>query len=196
MGNVGSIVSMIKRVGGRSETTRDVSSIEAAKKIILPGVGHFDMGIRNLNKFGLDVALRSAKESGAIILGICLGLQLMTRGSQESDREGLGWFQLDTVRFPNTSRSGEKLLVPHMGWNVAKTDGPAALLASALNGRFYFIHSYYVNAAAHESCTTTTNYGGIQFASALQKGNVMGVQFHPEKSHKFGMRLFEEFLRV
>lgn len=194
MGNVGSVMNMIKKVGGKSVLSDDVDVVARARNIIVPGVGHFDKGIRNLRQRGLYDALCAAKRDGARLLGICLGMQLMTKGSEESSLEGLGWFPVQTKKFPAKSTDGTPLRVPHMGWNVVKARSSSDDRATdAVEGKFYFVHSYYVDAVKNADCIGTTEYGGIKFASAVRSGDTMGVQFHPEKSHRFGIALFNSY---
>ena len=195
MGNVGSLVNMIKKVGGTSRISAVAEDLLCAQKILLPGVGHFEMGMRQLRASKLDVALNSAREDGAKILGVCLGMQLMTRCSEESEESGLGWFDMLTRRFPKETSEGKRMHVPHMGWNIAtRTSSGHVENVYMSNGRFYFVHSYYVDGANHDDCLATTQYGDIEFASSIGNANVQGVQFHPEKSHKFGMALFDSFV--
>jgi glutamine amidotransferase len=195
MGNVGSIMNMIKKVEGRAVLSDDLNEISGASKLILPGVGNFNMGMQVLKDRGLDTALNQARDNGAAILGICLGMQLMTRDSEESERPGLGWFDYPTRKFPKETSIGDRLLVPHMGWNLVTTEASHPTTPGYVEGgRYYFVHSYYVDAAGEEDCLATTTYGGVKFASCIGRDNVQGVQFHPEKSHKFGMTLFAGFI--
>ena len=195
MGNVGSVINMIKRVGGNSILSGEPDAVRTAPKILLPGVGNFDMGMKNLEECGLNTALNRARDDGATILGICLGMQLMTRSSEESNRRGLGWFNYDTRKFPSSTAAGERVLVPHMGWNiVTPTDAISVERTYVADGRYYFVHSYFVDAADGFDCLSTTKYGDVEFASSIGSGNVQGVQFHPEKSHKYGMALFRNFV--
>jgi len=195
MGNVGSIINMIKRVGGTSILSGEPDAVRTASKILLPGVGHFDMGMKKLEECGLDTALNQARDDGATILGICLGMQLMTTRSEESSKCGLGWFDCNTRKIPPSTANGERLLVPHMGWNIVTPTGTNDVdRVYVSDGRYYFVHSYFVDAAGDRYCLATTRYGDIEFASSIGSGNVQGVQFHPEKSHKYGMALFSSFV--
>lgn len=193
MGNVASIANMLKRVGQPSRITSDPAEIAAAPKLILPGVGAFDTGIRNLRERGLEAVLRErALVARVPVLGICLGMQLLGRGSEEGALEGLGWLDARSVRFaPDAADPGLK--VPHMGWNTLAARKPSRLL-EGLDGapRFYFVHSYHLVPARAEDVLAETVHGR-PFASAVEAGNLLGVQFHPEKSHRFGMRLLRNF---
>lgn len=195
MGNLGSVANMVKHVGGTPCISNDVDVVANASRLILPGVGNFKYGMNKLAKCGLIGALNAARDNGSEILGICLGMALMTQWSEEGMCEGLGWFDLRTVRFPAHTARGERLLVPHMGWNQIETRvGTRQFATVPTPSRFYFVHSYYVDGADADSCLATTEYGGIRFASAIGKGNVLGVQFHPEKSHRFGIAVLRNFV--
>ena len=190
MGNLGSIANMIKKVGGKSLITSDLTEIEKATKLILPGVGSFDNGMKQLKELDL-VALLNKKvlEEKTPIMGICLGMQLMTQSSEEGNEEGLGWIDAKTHRFVSDS-----LKVPHMGWNIVLEQKNSNLFNKAKDEkRFYFVHSYYVSCNRKEDILSTTSYG-YDFVSSFEKENIIGVQFHPEKSHKFGMNLFKNFV--
>lgn len=193
MGNLGSIQNMLKRIEVASSVTSDLRAIEDASRIILPGVGAFDGAMARINESGLrEVLDRKALVERVPLLGICLGMQLLTRGSEEGVLPGLGWIPAATHRFP--SRDGLK--VPHMGWNLVRSGTPSPLtLDFADETRFYFVHSYYVAADDPQHSILRTTYG-VEFDSALQRGNIYGAQFHPEKSHRFGMRLLKNFAEL
>jgi glutamine amidotransferase len=190
MGNLGAVLNMFKRVGAKAEITSDVARIADARKLLLPGVGAFDSAMQRINDSGLRAVLdRKALEERIPILGICLGMQLLTRGSEEGRAPGLGWIQAQTLRFPVDA----KLKVPHMGWNEVRATRAHALVEGLPQpSRFYFVHSYYVRADDPADCLLRTTYG-LEFDAALCRGNIMGAQFHAEKSHRFGMRLFANF---
>ncbi|HUW42814.1 MAG TPA: imidazole glycerol phosphate synthase subunit HisH [Thermoplasmata archaeon] len=192
MGNLGSIQNMLKKIGAKVTITRDPATIGAADKIILPGVGAFDTAMENLNKLGLAPLLNDlALEKHRPILGICLGMQLMTKRSDEGALPGLGWVDAETVRFENGS-----LRVPHMGWNTVDIKREDPLFKGMYEEpRFYFVHSYFVKCAEDSDVLTSTRYG-IDFCSSFVKGNIRGVQYHPEKSHKFGMLLLKNFAEL
>jgi glutamine amidotransferase len=191
MGNVGSIANMIKKIGGQSVVTNDWKAIDSASGIILPGVGSFDEGIRNLRKHDLLQYLKDTlHEKNVPVLGICLGMQLLTNGSEEGTEQGLGIIQGGAFRFPDDNN----IKVPHMGWNSVEAKKHSALFEGFNDTpRFYFVHSYYVLCNNEPDVLGVTTYGK-DFHSAFERQNVSGVQYHPEKSHKFGMTLLQGFL--
>lgn len=193
MGNVGSILNMINFIGFKAKITNNPKEIMASDKIILPGVGSFDEGIKNLKKNKLiDIINEKVLIKKTPILGICLGFQLMTKSSEEGRLSGLGWLDANTIKFDST-----KNRIPHMGWNTINIQKNHILL-NKLNKKetkFYFVHSYYVACNNSSDILTTTNYG-LEFTSSIQKENIFGVQFHPEKSHKYGIQLFNNFLKL
>ena len=195
MGNLASIQNMLKKVGApSSQISSNPEVIENAEKIILPGVGAFDTGMQNLNETGLlDVLNYKVLEDKTPTLGVCLGMQLMTQSSDEGKLPGLGWIDAKTVRFCFDS-DNMKLKIPHMGWNTVKIQRPGTLFTDMYaEARFYFVHSYHVVCNNPENILTTTEYG-YDFVSAIQNGHIMAAQFHPEKSHKFGMKLYRNFV--
>jgi imidazole glycerol-phosphate synthase subunit HisH len=194
MGNLGSILNMLKRIGVESGLISTPEQVRAASRLILPGVGAFDAGMKNLNECGLVDALNEAVlgTRRVPILGICLGMQLMTRTSSEGALAGLGWIDADASRFePGDSA----LKVPHMAWSSVRRLRSAPLTdVLPPEPRFYFVHSYYIRCHDPGDALLATTYG-IEFHSAFQRDNIWGVQFHPEKSHKFGMQLLGNFAR-
>ena len=193
MGNVGSICNMFKRIGMKVEVTGDANRIAAARKLLLPGVGAFDAAMSRIHERGLrEVLTRKALVERIPVLGICLGMQLLTRSSEEGRLPGLGWVNATTHRFP----SNLDLPVPHMGWNLVRLGTPSRLTEGlGAEPRFYFVHSYYVRMEEESKAILTTTYG-IPFHAALQDGNIYGAQFHPEKSHRFGMQLLQNFANL
>ncbi|MCJ7529980.1 MAG: imidazole glycerol phosphate synthase subunit HisH [Anaerolineales bacterium] len=194
MGNLGSVANMLKKVGAKAVISSDPAIIEKAEKLILPGVGAFDNGMRKLNDRGLTPILAGkVVEEKTPILGFCLGMQLFTRSSEEGVLPGLGWIDATTVRFRFTQDQGD-LKIPHMGWNHITIKSPSPLLEDMYpNARFYFVHSYHVVCRDEENVAATTLYGH-EFTSAVVRGNIAGTQFHPEKSHRFGMKVFRNFV--
>jgi imidazole glycerol-phosphate synthase subunit HisH len=193
MGNLGSIQNMLKHIGAAAVITADLQIIGDATKIILPGVGAFDNAMTNINNSGLrEVLDRKALVNRVPILGICLGMQLLTNSSEEGELSGLGWIPATTNRFPDTPG----LKVPHMGWNLVQRSTPSKMTEGfEEETRFYFIHSYYVKVDDEAQSMLKTEHG-VTFDSAIQNGNIYGVQFHPEKSHRFGMRLLTNFVEL
>lgn len=194
MGNIGSIINMLKKIGTESMATSDESEISRAEKIILPGVGSFDKGMQNvMDRSLVPVLKKKAFEEKVPILGICLGMQLLTRSSEEGRLQGLGMIDADTIRFqPVDSEPGLK--IPHMGWNHVVICKPCPLTRNLGDEpRYYFVHSYHVVCDDPSDTILQTVYG-IPFTSAFQKENISGVQFHPEKSHTFGIRLLSNFV--
>ncbi len=191
MGNVGSITNMIKKIGGKSVITNDKAIISDASAIILPGVGSFDTGVRNLKKYKLFELLQElVLEKGMPILGICLGMQLLGNSSEEGVEKGLSFIDADGIKFLDDP----KLKIPHMGWNFVNKQKKSTLLDDFIEiPRFYFVHSYYMKCNNSLDVLATTNYG-IDFHSAFERKNIYGVQFHPEKSHRFGTTLLKGFL--
>jgi imidazole glycerol-phosphate synthase subunit HisH len=191
MGNVGSIRNMLRRIGVASEITSDPARVEQADQLILPGVGAFDAGMANLERSGLIPVINQRVHQARVpTLGICLGMQLMMERSAEGTRQGLSWVAGEAERFQPTETA---LKVPHMGWNAVHVQRESPLIADLPpEPRFYFVHSYYVRCREPQDVLLRTHYG-IDFDSAFQHGNIWGVQFHPEKSHKFGMGLLKSF---
>jgi glutamine amidotransferase len=192
-GNLGSIQNILKRIGEESIVTSDKNVISDARKIILPGVGAFDTGMRNLAELDLiDILNKKALSEKIPVLGICLGMQLLSSGSEEGSLPGLGWISAVTRRF--VFRDVQEYKIPHMGWNFISQHKESRLLTGMYpEPRFYFVHSYYFKADDPSDILTTTTYE-TEFVSSVEKGKILGVQFHPEKSHKFGMRLLKNFV--
>lgn len=195
-GNILSIKNMINRLGYNSIISSNANDIGNAKKLILPGVGHFDYGMNSLKSSGfLDILHKSVLELKTPILGICLGAQLMCRTSDESNSPGLGWFDAKVKKF-NKNRLLENQKIPHMGWNHANQLKPSNLFNEFSNEmRFYFVHAYHFVAAESDIGLAETNYG-YNFLSAMEKDNIFAVQFHPEKSHKYGLKLMDNFINL
>jgi glutamine amidotransferase len=193
MGNLGSIWNMLKRVGVPAEVTGDPATLERASKILLPGVGAFDRAMSRINDSGLRAVLDfKALEERVPILGICLGMQLLTRTSDEGQLPGLGWIAASTRKFPMV----QDLKVPHMGWNVVSSTRDSALTKGlGAAARFYFVHSYFVSVDDDADSLLKTHYG-VTFDAAVNRANIYGAQFHPEKSHRFGMRLLSNFAEL
>lgn len=195
LGNLGSIKNMLKKAGFPSVITDDPAEIEKADKIILPGVGAFDTGMRYLQDKGmLSILNHKAMVEKVPVLGLCLGAQLITNRSEEGVLPGLGWVNGETVRF-HFDNGAPQLKVPHMGWNVLQIVNDHPLLNGLPEDqRFYFVHSYHMVCRDEINVIANTTYG-YTFSSIIGQGNVVGMQFHPEKSHKFGLQVLGNFAR-
>lgn len=196
MGNVASIRNMLKKIGVATTISSEPAVIAQADKLILPGVGSFDHGMRSIRELGLlDLLHEKVLDQRTPVLGICLGMQLMTRRSEEGTMLGLGWLEADTIRF-QFNDALPRLRVPHMGWNVTTTQVAGGLFDGLeAAARFYFVHSYHVVCDYPEDALTTTPYG-FDFVSSFQRDHIFGTQFHPEKSHRYGMRLLQNFANL
>jgi imidazole glycerol-phosphate synthase subunit HisH len=193
MGNLGSVKNMFDKIGEQSVVTSDKEVIKNATKLILPGVGAFDSAIVNLHKFDIfDIIEQKVLEEKTPIMGICLGMQLLTKGSEEGVKDGFGFIDAEVKRF-HFDKMEDKLFIPHMGWNIANIQKESKFFSKDVKEqRFYFVHSYAVQCNRPEDILTTTKYG-YEFVSGFEKDNISGFQFHPEKSHKYGMQLFKNF---
>jgi glutamine amidotransferase len=193
MGNVGSIRRMLTRVLARPIVTSDPDEIARADKLVLPGVGAFDAGMGRLRRSGLlDVLEQRVLKEEAPVLGICLGMQLLTRSSEEGTVPGLGWVEAETQGFRFHTEM-PSLKIPHMGWNdVATGSKDGAGIGIREGSRFYFLHSYHVVCDHEEDVVATTTFG-YEFASVFRHRHILGVQFHPEKSLQAGLALFDDF---
>lgn len=191
VGNLGSLVNMFKKIGVPVSVESDLEALQSAKKIVLPGVGAFDTAMSKINAApGLRGVLdRIALIDKKPILGVCLGMQLLTNGSDEGGLSGLGWISGRAHRFP--SIPGVK--IPHMGWNIAQPVSTHSLTNGAdYDSRYYFAHSYFVRVDNKEDSIMKTHHV-IEFDSAISHENISGVQFHPEKSHRFGLQILRNF---
>ncbi len=195
MGNLGSILNMLKRIGVEATASSAPGDIEKAEKIILPGVGAFDNGMQNIRRLGLlPVLQEKVIDRKTPVMGICLGMQLLTGKSAEGVLPGLGWLDAETIRFKFPEGSNA-MRIPHMGWNTLEVERENPLLAGLDEGaRFYFVHSYHLVCHQKEDSLARTPYG-YDFTSVVQRDNIYGTQFHPEKSHRYGMKILENFVR-
>lgn len=192
MGNLGSVRNMFQRIGVASAISSDPDEIGTAAKIVLPGVGAFDSAMRRLAETGLDRVLsRKALDERVPVLGICLGMQLLCSGSEEGQLPGLGWIEAEARRFPPDLG----LKIPHMGWNIVQSAVSSPLtdwMEAEVEARFYFVHSYAVQVRDQANSLLKCTYG-IKFDAGIRRDNIYGAQFHPEKSHRFGMQLLSAF---
>ena len=194
LGNLGSIANMLKVIGEKSKITNDRTVVESSNGIILPGVGAFDAGMSKLSETGLTDEIKAEAQKGKPILGICLGMQLLGRQSEEGSMEGLSLIPFDCRRFKFYDNS--TLKIPHMGWDVVEFKKAHPIL-EGLTGqqRYYFVHSYHAVCDKAENVLMTCDYG-YEFAAAVVKDNIIGMQFHPEKSHDFGLAIFNNFVKI
>ena len=193
--NSSSVVRMIQKVGGNVKIGSKPEDLKEASKIVLPGVGHFDEGMKLLNESGFSESIKECVLNKKMpILGICLGMQLLCECSEEGNQKGLGLVPAKVLHLNDASR--EKLKIHHMGWNTLDITRCNPLLTDdPEEQRFYFVHSYYVKPNTSELCIAKTLYGS-EFCSALNSDNIFGVQFHPEKSHRFGISLMRKFVEL
>jgi imidazole glycerol-phosphate synthase subunit HisH len=195
MGNLNSVKRKLSLIGVKAVISSDSSTIINANKIILPGVGHFKKAVENLRKLKLweilnDIVLKKKTP----ILGICLGMQLMAKHSEEGNAEGFGWFDADVIKF--RINNVLKYKVPHMGWNNLIMKRKTSLFDGVdLSSEFYFVHSYHLKCFNQEHILTETVYEN-SFVSSIQKENIYGVQYHPEKSHDAGELLLNNFIKM
>jgi glutamine amidotransferase len=197
LGNLKSIYSVINSLSVKIDIkiSNDISVIDKSDKLIISGVGSFDTAVNSIDSLNLRHPLNEFRNSGKPILGICLGMQLMTKSSDEGILDGLGWVDGNCKKFNNSL-----VQVPHMGWNIVHYDQKCPLFSSIPHftenhPRFYFVHSYYVDLNNESYKLGKTDYG-IKFTSSFSKGNLFGVQFHPEKSLNYGISLFNNFLNL
>ncbi len=192
-GNVKSIQNILKRIGSDSIISNEKEIIEKASKLILPGVGSFDYGMSKLSELDLIPLLNNkviVKKTP--ILGICLGMQLLAKKSEEGKQDGLSWVDAEVKKFVKLNTLDK---IPHMGWGFVDIKRKNNLISLDKKHRFYFVHSYYMKAYSDEIIYGSSNYIN-EFTSFIIKDNIYGVQFHPEKSHKFGMELMSNFIKI
>jgi glutamine amidotransferase len=194
MGNIGSICKMLRVVGANPVVTADPAVMAQADRVVLPGVGHFDRAMANLHELGLVEPLRRlALEDRKPFLGICLGMQLLCRSSEEGTQPGLSLLDARVRRFEFSGPT--RLKVPHMGWTELALKKVSPLMSGLdASSRFYFVHSFFVECADPGDVLAEATYG-VPFVAAFERGNVQGVQFHPEKSHRFGIQMFRNFVQ-
>lgn len=195
MGNLGSVLNMFKKIGAAAKISGVIEEILKAKKLLLPGVGSFDTAMNRIHKLGLFEVLNTLVIENKIpVLGICLGMQLLMDSSEEGKMPGFGWINGKAYNFKGRIHSSLK--VPHMGWNdVTVLNENRLTQGFGEEIRFYFVHSYFVHVENSSHSIMKCNYG-IDFDAAICKDNIFGAQFHPEKSHKFGMQFLRNFVSV
>lgn len=195
LGNVHAFVNIYKRLNIPVAVAKSADELAVAKKIILPGVGAFDWAMTRLNESGMRECLDELVMTGKMpVLGVCVGMQMMARRSDEGVMAGLGWIDAEVKRFDEACFT-QKTHLPHMGWNDVITRDTECLLKGIVAPRFYFLHSYYFVPDHPSDVVATTDYYGT-FTSAVRSGNVFGTQFHPEKSHQWGIQLLKNFAEL
>ena len=192
--NVGSMLNMLRKVGADAQAVSTPEAVRSAEKLILPGIGAFDHGITALAERRLDAPIKERAAEGVPTLGVCLGMQLLGRASEEGTLEGLGLIAGESVRFRFDSPGPFK--IPHMGWATVQPKRESVILEGLdAEPRFYFVHSYHFVCADPADVLATARYG-VEFTAMINRGNVWGAQFHPEKSHRFGMALLGQFAKT
>ena len=195
-GNLQAIANMLSYLGYKSRIARSGEELIGASKIIIPGVGHFDYGMRALKEVGfVEPLTEMVIEEKVPLLGICLGAQILTRGSAEGSMSGLGWIPADTVAF-DRSKLTRTDRIPHIGWAETSFRASSPLATDLTeDARFYYVHSFHIRCdySSHELCHTVHGY---QFTAGIEHNNIVAVQFHPEKSHRFGMQVLRNFIEL
>ena len=196
LGNIAAFASVYSKANIKVSVARTADDLKGASKLILPGVGHFDHAMRLLRQSGMLDALNQMVLGDKVpVIGVCVGMQILAKSSEEGGLPGLGWIDAH-VRAFKSSDIARNLAVPHMGWNDVQPLSPNLLFDTLQTGaRFYFLHSYYISCDRQEDVLATCNYGA-DFACAVRSSNIYGVQFHPEKSHSFGDRLLRNFAEL
>jgi glutamine amidotransferase len=196
VGNLASIQNMLKKAGSGALITSRKEDILAAEKLILPGVGAFDTCVEKLQASGLlDSINTKVLEERVPVLGVCVGLQLLMQRSEEGRLPGLGWITGSVIKFKQELMPRE-LKIPHMGWTDVEVCKPSKLFKGLQEDpRFYFVHSYHLLPDNQDDALVEATYG-YKFVAGIERDNIMGVQFHPEKSHRFGLRLLENFINI
>ncbi len=195
VGNLGSIQNMLKKIGISSVVTCDEEKISEATHLILPGVGHFDYCVNQFKSSGFYNLVQEKVFNDFIpILGVCVGCQMLLDSSEEGVEKGLNWIKGKVVRF-DKNRLEDSMRIPHMGWSDLLVRKQNPLFSNIQDPRFYFVHSYHLVCEQLEDVSSHALYG-YEFVASVQRGNIYGVQFHPEKSHKFGMKLLENFSKI
>ena len=195
IGNINSIFNMFKKIGAQAVITSDPDRIQQCDKLILPGVGHFDYCMQQLRKAPFyELMQEKVLNEKVPVLGVCVGCQMLMESSEEGSETGLGWIKGKVIRF-KTADIDPPLKVPHMAWTDVHVKNNNKLYNDIADPRFYFVHSFHLSCDNQSVVSATANYG-YEFTASVQQENITGVQFHPEKSHKFGMKLYGNFVNL
>lgn len=195
LGNVQAFANIYRRLGIEAKPAKTPEEVAEATKLILPGVGAFDWAMARLTQSGVRDALdKAVLARGVPVLGVCVGMQMMADRSEEGALPGLGWIGGDVVRF-RMERGQQRTPLPHMGWNDVQPTGVSLLFEGLDSPRFYFLHSFHLRPNSQSDQIATTDYG-LEFTSAVGRANIFGTQFHPEKSHAWGIRLLKNFAEI
>jgi glutamine amidotransferase len=194
-GNTHAFINVFKRLNLPVNIARTVAEVEKTNKIVLPGVGSFDYVMNSFNKSGLrDIVEQKVMIEKIDVIGVCAGMQIFAETSDEGNEKGLGWIK-GKIRLFNIKKVNHTTKLPHMGWNTINPEKTSLFKGIDKQSRFYFVHSYYFDNYYPENMISTTNYAGV-FTSAVNKNNIYGVQFHPEKSHENGLQLLKNFAEL
>ncbi len=195
LGNVGAFLTLLNRLNVPAKSCQSADELISASHILLPGVGSFDHAMDLLEKSGMRNTLEElVMEKKVPVLGVCVGMQILGNRSEEGIAHGLGWIP-GTIKSLSTRFENQRLPLPHMGWNDVEPTRPLALFNGLADSRFYFLHSFFFDNENPEDAAAIANYGR-RFTCVVNRGNVWGVQFHPEKSHHFGMALLKNFAEL
>lgn len=195
IGNAKAVANMVKKTGRNAILTDDPETVKKATVVIFPGVGKFDAVVEALKRSSLHETLeKKVLVDRTPYFGICVGMQILFAGSEEGTSEGFGWVRGSVKKFDFSNMVNEKRKVPHIGWDSVKSSAEDKRSLLSLDDRFYFVHSYHAVCEDSADIYGTTDYA-YEFCSAVSHENIFGVQFHPEKSHKFGLKLFDNFFR-
>ena len=196
LGNIQAFLNVYKRLNIEAKRVTSGPELDGATKVILPGVGAFDHAMERLEASGMRSVLDDLVLNKQVpVLGVCVGMQILARTSDEGELAGLGWIGGHVKRL-GSSAGADAVRLPHMGWNDVQPTSPSLLFAQlGPDPRFYFLHSYYFECERDEDVAAVSNYGK-RFTCAVNAGRVYGVQFHPEKSHRFGTRLLQNFAEI
>jgi glutamine amidotransferase len=193
IGNIASILNMLKKIGAPARLTSDPAVVKDSSKLILPGIGSFDYCMQQLKKASFyDIMHEKVLGENTPLLGVCVGCQMLMERSEEGNEPGLGWIKGSVKKF-NSSRLPSDHKVPHMGWTDVNPRNNNFLYEGISEPRFYFVHSYHLDCDDDTNITATADYG-YEFPASVSSKNIMGVQFHPEKSHTYGMKLYSNFV--